>query len=273
MGRVGAVAVEHASWLRQIAAGKRSSDLNADEWRARIVLVVPYLEHREPLVAEIAYGELAAAPYTALLAARPRLPAPCGTALARRSGTHGKKPLYLLLLGIAGDAGDATALERQLEALLMARDATNLGSVIAADLQLRGPSRMAWVDAKYMGDRLRSTRELEGALLALSVLGNANGAIPRERVIQSYRLFMQEHKELAGLVAWDLAAWQYWGAVPIYRALIKSNIRQQFQSRAAILAYLGQSPFGNLIDSDVSEIGAPDQLTSAERPAIPALPH
>ena len=139
----------------------------------------------------------------------------------------------------------------------MARDATNLASMIAADLQLRGPSRMAWVDAKYMGDRLRSTRELEGALLALSVLGNANGAIPRERVIQSYRLFMQEHRELAGFVAGDLAAWQYWGAVPVYLALIKSNVRQNFASRVAISAYLRQSPIGSLIKSDVSEIGYP----------------
>ena len=269
---VGAVAVEHASWLRQIAAGKRSSDMNADEWQARVALVVPYLEHREPLVAEIAYGELAAAPYAALLAAKPRLAAPAVRRWLADPELAARQPLYLLLLGIVGDAGDATALERQLEALWMARDATNLGSMIAADLQLRGPSRMAWVDAKYMGDRLRSTRELEGALLALSVLGNANGAISRERVIQSYRLFMQEHQELAGFVAWDLAAWQYWGAVPVYRALIKSNVRQNFASRVAIFAYLGQSPVGNLIDSDVSEIGAPDQPTSAERPAIPVLP-
>ena len=64
------------SWLRQIAAGKRSSDMSADEWRARVALMVPYLEHHEPLVAEIAYGELAAAPYAALLAAKPRLDAP-----------------------------------------------------------------------------------------------------------------------------------------------------------------------------------------------------
>jgi ABC-type uncharacterized transport system substrate-binding protein len=41
--------------------------MNADEWRARVALMLPYLEHREPLVAEIAYGELAAAPYAALL--------------------------------------------------------------------------------------------------------------------------------------------------------------------------------------------------------------
>ena len=213
---VGAIAVEHASWLRRIAAGKRLSDMNADEWQARLALMLPYLEHREPLVAEIAYGEFAAAPYAALLAAKPRLAAPAIRRWLADPKLAARQPLYLLLLGIAGDARDATALELQLEALWMTRDATYLASMIAADLQLRGPSRMAWVDAKYMGDRLRSTRELEGALLALSVLGNANDAIPRERVIQSYRLFMQEHKELAGLVARDLAAWQYWGAVPEY---------------------------------------------------------
>lgn len=269
---VGAVAPEHEGWLREIAAGKRSSDMNVDEWRDRVALMFPYLEHREPLVAEIAYGELAAAPYAALLAAEPRLVAPEIRRWIADPRLTARQPLYLLLLGIAGDAQDATVLERRLEASWVAGDTTNLASMIAADLQLRGPSRMAWVDAKYMGDRLRSTRELEGALLALSVLGNANVAIPRERVIQSYRLFMQEHKELAGFVAWDLAAWQYWGAVPAYLALIKSNVRQHFASRVAISAYLGQSPVGSLIKSDVSEIGTPDQPTSAERPAMPVLP-
>jgi len=267
---VGAIAVEHASWLRQIAAGKRSSDMNADEWLVRVALMLPYLEHREPLVAEIAYGELAAAPYAALLAAKQRLAAPAIRRWLADPKLTARQPLYLLLLGIAGDTQDATALEMRLNALWTTRDAAYLASMIAADLQLRGPARMAWVDAKYMGDRLRSTRELEGALLALSVLGSANDAIPRERVIQSYRLFMQEHKELAGLVARDLAAWQYWGAVPEYLALIKSNVRQHFASRVAIFVYLRQSPFGNLIDSDVSEI--PDQPTSAVRPATPVLP-
>jgi hypothetical protein len=269
---LGAVTVEHASWLRQIAAGKRSADMNADEWQARVALMIPYLEHREPLVAEIAYGELAAAPYAALLAAKSRLDAPTIRSWLADPLLAARQPMYLLLLGIAGDASDATALELRLEALWMARDATNLASIIAADLQLRGPSRMAWVDAKYMGDRLRSTLELEGALLALSVLGNANDGISRERVIQSYRLFMQGHKELAGFVAWDLAAWQYWGAVPVYMALIKSNIRQNFASRVAISDYLGKSPAGSLIESDVSEIGTPDQPASAERPASPVLP-
>ena len=269
---LGAVAAEHASWLRRVAAGKLPSDMNADEWRAHVALMLPYLEDREPLVAKIAYGELAAAPYAALLAAKPRLAASAIRRWLADPQLMERQPLYLLLLGIAGDAADATSLELRLEALWTAHEATNLGPMIAADLQLRGPTRMAWVDTKYMGDRLRSTRELEGALLALSVLGNANGAILRERVIQSYQLFMQEHKELAGFVAWDLAAWQYWGAVPVYLALIKSNVRQDFKSRVAVFAYLRQSPVGNLVASDASEISAPDQPTGGQRSATSELP-
>jgi hypothetical protein len=269
---LGAVTVEHAGWLRRVAAGKRPSDMKADEWRARVALMLPYLEHREPLLAEMAYGELAAAPYAALLAAKPGLSAPAIRRWLADPQLAARQPLYLLLLGIAGDAGDATALERRLEASWMAGDATNLGSMIAADLQLRGPSRMAWVDAKYTGNRLRSTRELEAALLALSVLGNANETIPRTEVIQSYRLFMQQHRELAGFVAQDLAAWQYWGAVPLYLALIKSNAPQQVTSRAAILVYLRQSPAGSLIDLAELESGSQNQPTSPVHPAIPGAP-
>ena len=70
------------------------------------------------------------------------------------------------------------------------------------------------------------------------------GRIPRQRIIDAYRVFMQEHREIAGLVAEDLAAWQYWGAVPDYVALMKSGVRQQYASRAAIVAYLRQSPAG-----------------------------
>ncbi len=64
---VGTIGAEHAGWLRQLAAGKRWTDMNADEWRARVALMLPYLENPEPLVAEIAYAEFASAPYAALL--------------------------------------------------------------------------------------------------------------------------------------------------------------------------------------------------------------
>jgi hypothetical protein len=53
---------------------------------------------------------------------------------------------------------------------------------------------------------------------------------------------MKEHPETAGYVAPDLAAWQYWDAVPDYLALLKTGVRQQYPARLAMLVYLQKSP-------------------------------
>jgi hypothetical protein len=155
-----------------------------------------------------------------------------------------RRRVYMLLSGIAGDERDAAALEQHLDANWRAGDATDLAPMLTALLELRGPARVDWIEEKYVRDRARSAQEVEAALLALSVQGHTNAVIPRERVIQSYRVYINSHPENAGAVAPDLAAWQYWDAVPVYQALMKSGVRQQYPSILAMLAYLRQSPGG-----------------------------
>jgi hypothetical protein len=239
---LGAIGREHSSWLRKLAVGKHADEISTEEWRPRVALVVPYLENRQPLVAEIAYGVLAAAPYAAVRTAKPRLDARAVRAWLANPELAERHRAYLLLLGFAGNASDAAALDQRLEAAWKSGDATNLASMLAADLELRGVARMTWIDERYLSDRARLAPEISAALLALSVQGNASGVIPRERVIQSYRIFIKARPEISGYVAPDLAAWQYWDAVPEYVALMKSDVRQQFPSRLATLAYLRQSP-------------------------------
>ena len=239
---LGAIDAARAGWLRELAAGKRAADMSPEEWRAHVALVVPHLNDSEPLAVELAYAELGAAPYAALRTAKSHL----DTAALRRCLADpelaARQPLFLLLLGISGNAQDAAALEERLQVAWQAGDAANLSSMLAADLELNGTARVAWIESNYLADQKRSTPEIKAALLALSVHGNANGAIPRERVIQSYRVFMKAHPEIAGDVAPDLAAWQYWEAVPDYLTLMKSKDQQQYPSRLAMLAYLEQSP-------------------------------
>ena len=239
---LGAVDAGQAGWLRKFAAAKRAEDMSAEDWRARVALVLPYLENAEPLVAELAYGELAAAPYAAMRTAKPQLDARRIRAWLSDTNLAARHRLYLLLLGFAGDDSDAAALDRRVEAAWKAGDATNLASMLAAELELRGAARVPWIEDRYLRERARSAPETSAALLALSVHGNAGGVIPRERVIQSYRVFMKARPEIAGYVAQDLAAWQYWEAVPGYVALMKSDVRQQLPSRLAVLAYLRQCP-------------------------------
>jgi len=260
---LGTIGADYLGWLQKLAAGRAAADRSPEDWRAAAALVLPYLESRESLASEIAYDELTAAPYSTLRTLKSRLAAPAVRQGVADPERLARQPLYLLLLGIAGTTQDAAGLEQRLEAAWTSGDATNLSPMIAADLELRGASRMTWVDERYMRDQRRSTRELEAALLALSVQGNANGVIPRERVIQSYRTFIKEHQELAGFVAPDLAAWQHWDAVPEYVALLKSGVRQHYASRLAAIAYVRQSPGGRGIELSESVARATDS------PAVP----
>jgi hypothetical protein len=238
---VGSVSPRRAAALRELAA-EHPHEADAAAWQRRLDVAIPNLESRDALLAEIAYGECASAPYAALRAAKPRLDAGTLRGFVNDRALASRQPLYVLLLGIAGDARDAAAIEAQLAAAWQARNATNVSSLLAADLELRGASRVAWLEDRYLRDPSRTTAEIRAALLALSVQANSGGAIPRERVIEAYRVFMREHKDMAGFVAQDLAAWQYWDATPEYAALLKANVRQQNDSRAAIVAYLRQSP-------------------------------
>ena len=235
---LGAIDAVRAGWLRAVAAGKPAAERSPEEWRDRVALVVPRFNDPDPLTAQLASDELASAPYDALRTAKPLL----NVAALRRCLADPRlavrHSLCLLLLGIAGNAQDATTIEKRLQAAWQSGDATNLSSMLTADLELGGAARVAWIESNYPTDPKRSSPEVKAALLALSVHGNANAAIPRERVIEAYRVFMKAHPETAGDVAPDLAAWQYWDAVPEYLALMRSKVRQQYSSLLAMQTYL-----------------------------------
>jgi hypothetical protein len=204
--------------------------------------VVPYLEHPEPLAAEIAYGEISRAPYAAMRSLKPLLEAAKIASWVDDPERASRHVTYLLLLGIAGSPDDAARLERRIDTAWKSNDATNLAAMLAADLELRGPSRVGWIEQTYFTDRDRTLPEIEAALLALSVHGVANAAVPRERVIQAYRLFIKERKPMAGLVALDLADWEHWDATPEYVTLLKSDAMRDPSSHFAVINYLQRSP-------------------------------
>src|SRR5262249_6107554 len=158
---------------------------------------LPYLESSDVLVAQIAWGELARAPYAIMEVARSRIDATRvegwlnDTTLASRHGA------YALLLGFVGGPADAACLEQPLHVAGNAPGAAKLGGRIGADVELGGPSRVDWVEAAYLADRTRTMPEIEAALLALNVHGEANHTVPRARVIEAYRTFIRMRPPMA----------------------------------------------------------------------------
>jgi len=92
--------------------------------------------------------------------------------------------------------------------------------------------------------------------------------VSRERVIGAYRLLVHERAPLAAYVAPDLAAWKYWGMVPEYTALLKSDTLH-YSSRVAIVSYLRASPNGkSLVIDEPGNISAAPLLP----PSIAVVP-
>ena len=251
---LGTIPVESADWLRQLVAtllvkGDRprppwpltmrtSFTLSYAGWRQRIALILPYLDNPNPLVASIAWGELARAPYSALDVAKSRIAATTLTGWLSDPKLVSRHATCLLLLGLTGSAADAERLEKQIETAWTAHDTTNLAPMIGADLELRGPSRVDWIESMYFADRTRTLPEVEAALLALSVHGDSNRTVPRERVIQAYRVFIKERPPMAGFVAPQLADWNYWDATADYEALLNAKALKDPASEFAVLTYL-----------------------------------
>jgi len=73
------------------------------------------------------------------------------------------------------------------------------------------------------------------------VHGDANRTVPRERVIQAYRVFIRERPPMAGFVAPQLADWNYWDATVEYATLLKSNVIKDPASEFAVVNYLQQA--------------------------------
>jgi hypothetical protein len=255
---IGAIGEEYAGWLRQLAATKHGDDnqparlwpskvmawspLTDAEWRERLALVWPHLGDSQALAAEIAYGELLRAPYGAMRTLEPRLEAETVRNWIADPSLSSRRSVYTLLLGIAGDQNDAAELERKIDQALLARDVTNLSAMIAADLELRGPARLDWLQATFFFDRQRTLPEIDAALLALSVQGTADATVPRDKVVETYRSFIKARKPMAGFVAMELANWEAWNATADYIDIIRSKAVKDPAGQFAILSYLKSSP-------------------------------
>ena len=252
---LGAIPFKDADWLRRIVAtrdvaGERprrtwplttatADALSYAGWRQRVALVAPYLENANPLAARLAWGELARAPYATVDAARSRVDPASVEAWLDDPKLAPRRAAYLTLIGFVGGIEDGAKLDLRIETALSSHDSTDLAAMIAADVALGGPSRIDWIGARIFADRKSTMPEIEAALLALNVLGDADGAaVPRPRVVAAYRDFIKLRPPMAGFVALQLADWGCWDAAADYAAIVKSKAEIDPASQFAIVNYL-----------------------------------
>lgn len=239
---LGGLSPARAEWARRLLALRRAVDTANDAWPQRVAFFAPDLESAEALVAQAAYEEISVAPYTVMRTLKPTLDAARLAQWLARPELAARRPLYTLLLGVAGDDAAATALQAKLLGDTFALALGEHSALFAALLELRGEAGLDWVERLFLRDPARSDQALQAALMALSVHGNDGVRLAKDRVVRAYATFIRHNPARAGMVASDLGNWERWEFVPDFAAILKSGAPQAFASRYGMVFYLMRSP-------------------------------
>jgi hypothetical protein len=236
--RVGERAVEY---LRRLAAlPEKGPD--------RLAFFQAYLEDEEESLARDAYDEFAVAPYADVRGLADRMePTRLLGWIENPKVQANRRRLYATMLGTCGTPADADRIGAILEGTGLAAEQAEirggLDALIACYVALRGPAALDVVDRLFLkrGGRDVPFAETYAAVMALRFLGEESDMVPRERVLESLRILLDEPK-LADLVIADLARWQDWSAVDKLTGIFKDAQADNIFVREPIVNYLRACP-------------------------------
>jgi hypothetical protein len=84
--------------------------------------------------------------------------------------------------------------------------------------------------------------EIEAAILALRVHGDADGVISRDRALASFRSFFEDREPLVFLIVPDLARWEEWESKDRLVALAARRGDEMMEIRQRVNEYLELCP-------------------------------
>jgi len=236
----------------------------------RLQFFLQYLENEDPLLAQDAYEEFARAPYSEVIALKEHMDREqlVEWILDSQVGPT-RRRLYLTLLGVCGTSEDVQMLESlllygydrlepgiQLMNSLMHLGGTSLGAsivdelsradvrskqqcldaLIAAYLKLKGPEGLSLVEERFLTNPDVEYTHLYSTIMALRFHGEESNEIPRERLIQSMRLLL-DNEEIADQVIPDLARWEDWDSLDRLHQMFKDSEEDSW-IRQPVISYM-----------------------------------
>ena len=215
-----------------------------------------YFENSDPLLAQDAYDEFARVPYDQVVAMADILDR---EKLIRWindpqvSPTH--RRLCLTMLGVCGGEEDISMLEnllryddRQIQPGLVAMVSTAslsapafalpvidelvgaeqrrkmqcLDALVACYLKLKGAGGLPLVEERFLKNPDAEYSHIYSTVMALRFHGESTDVIPRERLLRSFRLLL-DNPEMADQIIADLARWEDWEVMDRLVAMFKAS--------------------------------------------------
>ncbi len=234
---------------RAIAYLKQLGDL-PEKGPERLTFFLGHLEDEDETLTRDAYDEFAVAPYDDVKGLKAKLDAAQLLAwIENPKVPANRRRLYATMLGICGTPAEAERIAAILEGKGVAAEQpevrNGLDALIACHVALEGDKALDLVDRLFLardgkGKEVPFT-ETYAAVMALRFLGEESDLVPRERVLKSLKLLLDEPK-LADLVIADLARWQDWSAIDRLVTIFKDAQADNIFVREPIVNYLRACP-------------------------------
>jgi hypothetical protein len=231
----------------------------------RLAFFLGHLEDEDETLTRDAYDEFAVAPYEDVKGLEDKMDAARLLAwIEDPKVPANRRRLYATMLGVCGTPAEAERIAAILEGKGVAAEQpevrNGLDALIACHVALQGDKALDLVDRLFLAragqDKEIPFTETYAAVMALRFLGEESDLVPRERVLESLKLLLDEPK-LADLVIADLARWQDWSVIDRLVAIFKDAKADNIFVREPIVNYLRACPLPEAAEA-VKELEAID---------------
>jgi hypothetical protein len=204
--RLALASPEYEAILRRIL-------LVAPQWQGaegrqrRAEFFLPWFGHEDLAIFELAYLEIARAPYNVIKRISSIVPREQVEPILSRPHYLRWRWLAILMLAHGGDAKDKHFITQAFRSAERFRLSINLAAWAAASIEIEGASAVSFIQNRYFELPDRSDRELKEVFRALSLHGNEGRVELRDRIVAAYGKLLEIHPEMSAYVTADLLAW------------------------------------------------------------------
>lgn len=210
---------------------------------------LPYFEHQDQRIRELAYLELARAPYAMIRKLGQTVSRETYWPLLAEQRYHEWRGLAILLLGQSDKASDQQYILDSFRAAERYAVAMNLDAWAAAAIEVDREAAIRSIESNYFCNTERSEEELQAVVRALSMHGSLENPALRERIVLSYKLLLQNFPQFAPQVAMDLASWNRTELASELLELTSLSGQFQLAERQAIRDYIAVAKGRELEDA------------------------
>ncbi len=220
------------------------------QWRGpqgnaqRVEFFLPLFGHDNARIRELAYLELARAPYETIQRLARAVPRASLEPILRDSIYIEWRPLAILLLAQSPAAADKQYILESFRSAERIGLTRNLAAWAAAAIEVQGADAVSFIQASYFRDPDRTRDELVEVVKAMSLHGSEGRTELRDQIVSSYEALLDVHPQVIEYIVKDLIAWRRSELGPRISGIEARGATLGLAAKKAIRQYLGSTESG-----------------------------